>query len=286
MKYSKKRVAIVIPIYKTALSEDDGISLRHLDQYLVNYEKIFFAPVGLIPPRSDYRIEYFKSSYFQNTATYSKLMMSCEFYERFLPYEYILIYQLDCLVFSDQLEEWCSKGFDYIGAPWINASWIISEGFRHCEQTGVGNGGFSLRKVESHLQTLRIYYNFPNRFVFFFRKKILFLKMLSFPYNFFAGIRHILREKRFLGIKEIAQQKIAKLAQTADKHFSVEDVFWSFEAPQINKAFRIPDASIAVQFAFESRPEVCLQRNANRLPFGCHGWVQYKNFWSKYYSNL
>ena len=56
--------------------------------------------------------------YFISKESYSRLLVSKSFYEAFSEYEYILIYQPDCLVFSDQLLEWCKKGNDYIGAPW------------------------------------------------------------------------------------------------------------------------------------------------------------------------
>ena len=56
---------------------------------------------------------------FVDRVAYNRLMMSEQFYRAFEGYEYILIYQLDCLVFSNALEEWCRKGYDYIGAPWF-----------------------------------------------------------------------------------------------------------------------------------------------------------------------
>ena len=42
--------------------------------------------------------------------------MKEKFYRAFADYEYILIYQLDCLVFASSLEEWCGKGWDYVGS--------------------------------------------------------------------------------------------------------------------------------------------------------------------------
>ena len=42
-------------------------------------------------------------------------MVSPLFYLNFKKYRYLLIYQLDALVFRDELLEWCSKEIDYIG---------------------------------------------------------------------------------------------------------------------------------------------------------------------------
>ena len=65
----------------------------------------------------------------------------------------MLIHQTDCFVFKNELNEWCNKGYDYIGPPWIHKEWM--EGFaRNLKMpflknylSVVGNGGFSLRKV-------------------------------------------------------------------------------------------------------------------------------------------
>lgn len=45
-------------------------------------------------------------------------MLSAEFYERFLAWDYILLCQTDAFVFRDELADWCARGYDYIGAPW------------------------------------------------------------------------------------------------------------------------------------------------------------------------
>ena len=95
-------------------------------------------------------------------------MLSFNFYESFLDYKYILIYQLDAFVFKDDLIFWCNKNYDYVGAPWIasisnNPFTLllnkISSIFDSKEKKErkkiffkVGNGGFSLRKVASHYQ--------------------------------------------------------------------------------------------------------------------------------------
>jgi hypothetical protein len=64
-----------------------------------------------------------------------------------------LIHQLDAFVFEDQLDFWCSKDYDYIGAPWIDATWIkkLKEKISWIDTCiyPVGNGGFSLRKVKT-----------------------------------------------------------------------------------------------------------------------------------------
>ena len=79
-------------------------------------------------------------------------MLSCEFYRRFEKYEYILIYQLDAFVFSDQMQYFCKLGYDYIGAPWLHGIFNYVDSSHYL--WNVGNGGLSLRKVPSFIRIL------------------------------------------------------------------------------------------------------------------------------------
>jgi hypothetical protein len=152
---NKKQVAVVIPVYKAELSELEDISLKQAVRTLGRYDIYFMMPDTLEFNMYEDTIcrEKFDSSFFTSIAAYNELMMKVDFYERFRKYEYILIYQLDAFVFSDQLEYFCSLGYDYIGAPWISgAFWYVDS--RHCIWN-VGNGGLSLRKVDSIINLLK-----------------------------------------------------------------------------------------------------------------------------------
>ena len=80
---------------------------------------------------------------------FNKLKESNLLYKKYKKYKYILFYELDAFVFRDELDYWCKKGFDYIGAPWNGT---------HCYYdtpiNGVGNGGFSLRNIKSAIKLL------------------------------------------------------------------------------------------------------------------------------------
>ena len=141
------KVAVVIPIYKEEIDELEKISLAQCRKVLRNYPIIFVAPEGRkfsYLKLGDILVQ-FHSQYFQNGRTYSKLLLSTFFYEPFLSFDYILIYQLDAFVFYDALEEFCRLVFDYIGAA-FPVSWGNVNGQKNPR---VGNGGFSLRKVEA-----------------------------------------------------------------------------------------------------------------------------------------
>ncbi|MBR2519829.1 MAG: hypothetical protein IKE46_08620 [Selenomonadaceae bacterium] len=142
------KVAVVIPNHKTELNELEKISLAQCRKILGRYPLIHAVPEGK-------NFSYFKSSefvvefpakYFQSLLGYNILSVSPLFYEPFADFDYILIYQLDAFVFYDALEEFCSFGYDYIGAPWPRHTW---QGSRNPKTPQVGNSGLCLRKIEA-----------------------------------------------------------------------------------------------------------------------------------------
>jgi hypothetical protein len=89
--------------------------------------------------------------YFSSVNAYGALMVSKDFYKLFGGFDYILIYQLDCFVFADQVAQFCALGCDYI-APLILGR---SDGFWPSSDI-VGVGGFSLRKVSPFIRVLEL----------------------------------------------------------------------------------------------------------------------------------
>jgi hypothetical protein len=166
-------VAIVIPVYQSSLSEAERLSLRQCMQVLGKY------PVKIVKPESlDLSCiikEYpsitfvpFPDAYFKGVDSYNRLMISPDFYKTFLEFEYILLYQLDAFVFTDQLPAWCAKGYDYIGAPSLHQeeydSLQASEKQVYANALSsnrfVLNGGLSLRKTKAFVRYLKIYNTF------------------------------------------------------------------------------------------------------------------------------
>ena len=147
----KNLVMIVVPVYKEQINDYEMISLRQLRRVLGHYPICFVAPNSLILDydglEAGIRREVWNPEYFTSMEAYSRLLMSREFYDRFSNYEYIFIYQLDGFVFSDKLREFCQIGYDYIGSPIPRSLW---PGMPQC----VGNGGVSLRRVQSMLKLL------------------------------------------------------------------------------------------------------------------------------------
>lgn len=154
MGNKKSEIIVVIPYYHTDLSETEIISLKQVQKVLKNYDICFISPLRLRHTlRNDkYQIEYFENSFFESVSTYNQLMLTFEFYERFIKYRYMLIYQLDAFVFYDRLDYFCDLNYDYIGAPWIYLGKGMVGGINH--KVYVGNGGLSLRKISSCIKLL------------------------------------------------------------------------------------------------------------------------------------
>ena len=160
------KIAVVIPTYKAELNPLEKISLAQCRKVLGRYPLIFVVPQGknfpYIAPNEF--VAQFPPQYFQSVASYSRLMLSPEFYAAFAEFDYILLYQLDAFVFYDALEIFCRLGYDYIGAPWPRYSWRNPVCSRITPR--VGNGGFSLRKVRACHEIVSIFTDYqPFRYV-------------------------------------------------------------------------------------------------------------------------
>jgi hypothetical protein len=151
----RREAVVVIPAYREELSPNERFSFEQCLRVLVRHPIALVAPAHLrldsyAPERHGLLVRRFPSEFFASTRTYNRLMLSPRFYGAFIDYRYLLVYQLDAFVFSDQLSEWCRAGYDYVGAPWIDADWLDSLPIRRppwSRRNIVGNGGFSLRKT-------------------------------------------------------------------------------------------------------------------------------------------
>ena len=145
----KEKVAVVVPYYHGNLDIYEEISYKQCLNKLDKYPIIFLVPNTMPkeewPKDNKIEIMQVRDEWFQSIDTYNCMMLQREFYQLFELYEYILIYQLDALVFSEDLDAFCDMGYDYMGAPWLQGMLDI----RHmeCDVRYVGNGGKKKRKV-------------------------------------------------------------------------------------------------------------------------------------------
>jgi hypothetical protein len=255
-----KKVAVVIPVYKTQLTAYEIISLERCKGVLGNHPIIFVKPESLnidaLIADTGFSSISFDDHYFESVHGYNELMMAEAFYNAFTAYEYILIYQLDAFVFSDELNYWCEQGYDYIGAPWLRIKPYknaIDKVFTQAKnylymrydakykdgmpkvgkqiEDRVGNGGLSLRRV-----------------------------------NKFAACC-------------VQNQSLINHYITLRHPWFNEDIFWSIALNRKKQVIKKPPLKLAVKFSVETNPQRAFSLNNNQLPFGCHGWDKQANFW-------
>lgn len=258
-------VTVIIPIYKTELQPHEQAAMKQMGSMFVDRDVAFVCPETLdVTPlegfmRSNWRVERFDPNFFAGRKGYNRLMLSEELYQRFERSAYLLVCQTDVWIFEDRLDEWCSLGYDYIGAPWLPASGEVSgwnllqrgayqvrrlwgrvmPGFHPINlKWKVGNGGFSLRKVDAMLGVIRSHRDVVNQ-----------------------------------------------IAEQGDHVECFEDVFWGVGVNQRwPGTLQIPDAKTAAQFAIEGHPDMAMRLTEGRLPMGAHAFQKKRNYkhWRKY----
>lgn len=261
-------VAIVVPWYKRTLSVEERLSLAHLTKVLGKYDTYVVAPETLEFDSPAFEVKRFDNAWFESVASYSQLMLSKEVYEVFAKYKYILVYQLDCLVFSDDLPEWCRTDFDYVGAPWFRSKTDPSLGFSR-----VGNGGLSLRKVESFLRVID-----SRRYS---EQRVPYWKdVVSTSLHDVENMPVLERLLKRLRVFRDARRGVKWYAT----HYTLnEDHFWSDRAKLFYPEFKVAPVDVALHFSFERFPRYCYEQNNGELPFGCHGWAKWdREFWEPY----
>ena len=281
------KAVVVIPIYKNVpahaecasirqtfrvLGSHDIVFVTHQDCLLDEYEKIVRGEQGVL------RTEFFDKGYFDSTAHYSDLCFSEEFYLRFKQYEYMLICQTDAWVFRDELNYWCSRGYDYIGAPIY-----FPRNEQHFTDIffGVGNGGFCLRRIGHCLKVVR---HDRNR-ILLKPKALMRMYWYYFLYNE-AFTRSIFRRMTLVG-KLFA--KCLGFGNTAGffihNHINEDMLFgtWAKQSWGLEDS-NIPDEQTAARFAMELNAPQLYETLGGRLPFGCHAFEKwnYEDFWKNH----
>jgi Protein of unknown function (DUF5672) len=190
---------------------------------------------------------------------YNRLKILPFLYRRYSGYEYMLTYELDAFVFKDELEYWCEKGWDYIGAPWLRHDDHAAPGLL---PIGVGNSGFSLRRISTMLRVMRSW------------------KTIRPPLSVYSEWRSCsYRLPR--GLWVLLGNLIWRncFHPYLNRFGGNEDIFWSCAGDRI-AGFRVAPYQVARHFSFEAKPEWLFLECGNKLPFGCHKWMEQEpDFW-------
>jgi hypothetical protein len=258
-----KAPVVVIPFYQTSLSPSELFSFAHNTKLLEKFRIVAVCPQSIkeslqkilagIHPQIE--LETFEDAYFGSIAGYNRLLKSKDFYQRFTQHEYLLLVQTDALAISDELEKWCSLKYSYIGAPWFDG---FSQPSEPLQLIGVGNGGFSLRRVQDFIDCLQKNTYLPNSLA----------KKPNKAFDIVGLFRFIKHHYLFAWSKGPLQTKIN------------EDIFWGLLIPKCYQQFKVAPIDKAIEFAFDAEPHYLYELNHQKLPFGCHAWERYdRDFW-------
>lgn len=265
------QIAVIIPRYEENLSYEQQVSLQHLLYNLKDADKFYVTPKSFQCNHLEFRPKRFNDDYFSDTSSYSRLLLSTEFYNEFLEYKYILIYQLDCLVFSNQLEFFKYLEIDYIGAPWFRDENDPIKGFSR-----VGNGGFSLRRVSAFMNVLK-----SQRYIA--GSLPLFADLFKPIHEYHSQSNPIIRLRNRLRVLSRVRRGVNWYLANYTLN---EDRFWSDRAFFFDPDFCVAPVDVALRFAFERYPRYCFERNSHKLPFGCHAWAKWdREFWEPFLIN-
>jgi hypothetical protein len=254
-------VVVLIIAHKPDLAWYEKMSLEQCYRVLGNHPIRLVCPEGL--DLAAYRAivpgiqaDFIPRHWLESLRAYNRLKILPWLYRRYAKFDYMLTYELDALVFRDELLHWCAQGWDYIGAPWFkNHKDDTSEGF-----WAVGNSGFSLRRVSTCLKVLRS------------RRLLTSPIELGRTTRLFPrspGLRFLVRILK-TGLSACGYRNTMRYFAT---HFTEhEDIFWSLHAKRAVPDFKIPTPGEALPFSFECAPRYCFEKNGRRLPFGCHAW--------------
>jgi hypothetical protein len=128
----------------------------------------------------------------------------------------------------------------------------------------VGNGGFSLRRVEDFIRVLSWPRHIPN-------------VILGEHDNSLS-----VRAAQWIKHKWVKAYNFPPLFPDIN-----EDFFWGLLVPRAISFFTVPTPEEASAFAFEREPRFLYELNGSQLPFGCHGWEKYDpEFWRSKISAL
>jgi hypothetical protein len=275
------KVCIVIPVYQKISDPCEILSLKQGLKIFANHPIIFICPQSFEQSWLDQdaishpniTFKKFDDKNFKSVHSYDAMLLDPNFYQQFHDYQFMLIYQTDAYVFEDQLNSWCDKGFDYIGAPWFKKFDISGKEKEFIEVAG--NGGFSLRNVTkindlmARKLSLKQAVTLRNILAKF---RIKSHKNIAFSIKFFAEFF----------CKTHSFGKLCKFicTNTTPPH---EDYFFAAAFPKIFPEFVVAKPEDSISFSFEAQPENLYKMNGEKLPFGCHAWTKYSpNFWKKF----
>jgi hypothetical protein len=267
------RAAVAVPAHKARPDADELTSLGQAVRVLARYSIHLVVPgtldVSVYTERfPSLVVTRVPEHFFGSIDAHNRMLMSPEFYELFTDHEYVLVHHLDAFTFHDDLDRWCERGYDYVGPPWFDG---FDQAAPDAPLIGVGNGGFSLRKVSTFVHVTRLLETAETRGL-----------VSRLPDKLRLVLRRsLLPASRRLRMPRDSYERL--FAAVCARFPGNEDNFWGLRVPVDLPGFRVVDAYDAIDFAFEYHPARLYEMNGRSLPFGCHGWTRYdRAFWQPF----
>lgn len=263
----RQQVVILIFVHAPALRWFEAVSLLQCFKILGNYPIRLVCPEGL--DVTAYRelapglvADHIHPALLESLRSYNRMKIHPFIYRKYSDFKFILTYELDAFVFRDELNYWCSRNYDYIGAPWFEG---FTAAMPHSEPSGVGNSGFSLRCVQS---ALRVTHSWT-----LIRPLSEIIGKWRRDCRLSAGNLWMLAGR--LGWKNIFHHWLNFFDEN-------EDIYWSLAGQRIN-GFKVAPYDQARRFSFEVNPGRLFGEEEERLPFGCHKWMNCDpDFWKPF----
>lgn len=266
-----KHICVVIPIHSAEIAATELISLKRCREILGNYDVYLVYPKGMeISVYKHYFPEIIlqpvNKKWLSTLDEYNKMKRSLSFYNMFRQYHFMLTYELDAYVFSDNWQEANALDYDFIGAPWFNG---YKDNSPKTHIIGVGNSGFSIRNVEKCIAILNKREQMRKAWHRLKQFKLDRIVPLTFFLRLTDANWKLIRTNYYF-------------IPFVDKEYIHEDVFWCETVPKLFK-FKIAPVKDSLKFSFELEPSVLYKMNDERLPLGCHAWFKYDpDFWKPF----
>lgn len=269
MKVEKSEFCVVIPVHHKDLDTHEKKSLVTCFSILGSYPIYLLKPQNLdgskyLEIAPDLIIQNVPDNWMASWKAYNLMKRSIEFYRLFAQHKFMLTYELDCLIFSDEWESCNVFEYDFIGAPWFENSEIENSTQIPKMKQGM-NSGFSIRNVQTCIKVL---------------ETINSAKMIWKVYK----LLHLHSLVKLAGIlkhfnplwKTGPNVYFFELMNPNPIH---EDYFWTVIVPKLFK-FKLAPNVDSIKFSFEEHPSHLYKINGEKLPLGCHAWQKFEvEFW-------
>ena len=274
------RLIILTFIYRLELDDEELLSMQQLCKHAHNQQialvvkESFVGDLRLdkllagLDTEIPIQVVSLRDEQLGSIAAYNQLLMSSWFYRLFLDYEYLLVYQLDCILVRKGLEHWLGMGYSYVGAPWFGKL----KGFSYFHQfVGVGNGGLSLRSIHDAIYVLENV-SLYKQHIFSFseitgRPRTGILSKIPI-WSFLS--RHLMAALSMIGYHNTIGYFV-----NYKKAGMNEDIFWSVVVPRVAPWFQTPSPRVASRFALETNHKEAREFYRFSKPLGYHAWKKY-----------